>query len=174
MTKAKTKRTSFERVREFHEVFRHPVETSPVTPDVKGIKLRINLILEEAGELINAIGGSQPGNQRLQRAADHLVRAMHQVDEAPTYEFRHLDIVGVADALGDIDYVTQGAGHAFGIDMDKLGEEIHRSNMTKLGPDGEPIYHPGTGKVLKPDTYEKPNIAGVLGLAQEKVEEPVE
>ena len=58
------------------------------------------------------------------------------------------DIVGVADALTDILYVTYGAGHAFGIDLDKCFTEVQNSNMSKLGEDDKPIYR-SDGKVLK-------------------------
>ena len=67
------------------------------------------------------------------------------------------DIKEVADALTDILYVTYGAGHAFGIDLDKCFEEVQNSNMSKLGIDGKPIYNE-YGKVLKGPNYFKPNL----------------
>jgi predicted HAD superfamily Cof-like phosphohydrolase len=67
------------------------------------------------------------------------------------------DIKEVADALTDILYVTYGAGHAFGIDLDKCFEEVQNSNMSKLGVDGKPIYNE-KGKVLKGPKYFKPNL----------------
>tara|TARA_B100001248_G_scaffold261729_1_gene253922 strand:+ start:2288 stop:2659 length:372 start_codon:yes stop_codon:yes gene_type:complete len=67
------------------------------------------------------------------------------------------DIKEVADALTDILYVTYGAGHAFGIDLDKCFEEVQNSNMSKLGTDGKPIYNEN-GKVLKGPNYFKPNL----------------
>ena len=67
------------------------------------------------------------------------------------------DIKEVADALTDILYVTYGAGHAFGIDLDKCFEEVQNSNMSKLGPDGKPIYN-DKGKVMKGPNYFKPNL----------------
>lgn len=76
------------------------------------------------------------------------------------------DIVGIADALTDILYVVYGAGHAFGIDLDACFEEVHASNMTKLGPDGKAIKNEN-GKVMKPATYRPPNLAAVLGVLQE-------
>ena len=67
------------------------------------------------------------------------------------------DIKEVADALTDILYVTYGAGHAFGINLDKCFEEVQNSNMSKLGSDGKPIYN-DKGKVMKGPNYFKPNL----------------
>ena len=67
------------------------------------------------------------------------------------------DIKEVADALTDILYVTYGAGHAFGINLDKCFEEVQNSNMSKLGADGKPIYNE-QGKVMKGPNYFKPNL----------------
>ena len=67
------------------------------------------------------------------------------------------DIKEVADALTDILYVTYGAGHAFGINLDKCFEEVQNSNMSKLGSDGKPIYN-ANGKVMKGPNYVEPNL----------------
>ena len=67
------------------------------------------------------------------------------------------DIKEVADALTDILYVTYGAGHAFGINLDKCFEEVQKSNMSKLGSDGKPIYN-DKGKVMKGPNYFKPDL----------------
>ena len=67
------------------------------------------------------------------------------------------DIKEVADALTDILYVTYGAGHAFGIDLDKCFTEVQNSNMSKLGLDGKPIYNEN-GKVMKGPNYFKPDL----------------
>ena len=67
------------------------------------------------------------------------------------------DLLEVADALTDILYVTYGAGHAFGIDLDKCFEEVQNSNMSKLDNDGKPIFNE-TGKVMKGPNYFKPNL----------------
>ena len=71
------------------------------------------------------------------------------------------DIKEVADALTDILYVTYGAGHAFGIDLDKCFEEVQNSNMSKLGEDGKPIYNE-FGKVMKGPKYFKPNLEKLI------------
>ena len=68
------------------------------------------------------------------------------------------DLLEVADALTDILYVTYGAGHAFGIDLDKCFEEVQSSNMSKLDENGKPIYNE-SGKVMKGPKYFKPDLA---------------
>ena len=67
------------------------------------------------------------------------------------------DLLEVADALTDLLYVTYGAGHAFGIDLDKCFNEVQNSNMSKLGEDGKPIYN-DKGKVMKGPNYFKPDL----------------
>jgi predicted HAD superfamily Cof-like phosphohydrolase len=74
------------------------------------------------------------------------------------------DIVEVADALTDLLYVIYGAGHAFGIDLDECFNEVHLSNMSKLGEDGRVIKRED-GKVMKPNTYFPPDIESVLATA---------
>ena len=68
------------------------------------------------------------------------------------------DLIEVADALTDILYVTYGAGHAFGINLDKCFDEVQNSNMSKLGENGEPIYNE-SGKVMKGPNYFKPDLS---------------
>ena len=70
---------------------------------------------------------------------------------------RNNDLKEAADALTDILYVTYGAGHAFGINLDKCFDEVQRSNMSKLGEDGKPIYNE-LGKVMKGPKYFKPDL----------------
>jgi len=73
------------------------------------------------------------------------------------------DLVEIADALTDILYVTYGAGHAFGLDLDSCFREVQRSNMSKLGEDGKPIYRED-GKVLKGPNYSEPDLKKTLQL----------
>ena len=73
------------------------------------------------------------------------------------------DIVEVADALTDILYVTYGAGHSFGVDLDKCFDEVQNSNMSKLGENGKPIYNE-SGKVMKGPNYFAPNLKKIIGL----------
>ena len=78
--------------------------------------------------------------------------------EELTNAMNNKDLLEVADALTDILYVTYGAGHAFGIDLDKCFEEVQNSNMSKLDENGKPIYNE-TGKVMKGPNYFKPDLS---------------
>ena len=81
--------------------------------------------------------------------------------EELTQAMNDKNLLEVADALTDILYVTYGAGHAFGIDLDKCFDEVQNSNMSKLGEDGKPIYNEA-GKVMKGPNYFKPDLSKYL------------
>ncbi len=81
--------------------------------------------------------------------------------EELTSAMKEKDLTEVADALTDILYVTYGAGHAFGINLDRCFEEVQSSNMSKLGEDGKPIYNEA-GKVMKGPNYFKPDLSKFL------------
>ena len=83
-----------------------------------------------------------------------------ELDEL-TNAMKEKDLTEVADALTDILYVTYGAGHAFGIDLDKCFDEVQNSNMSKLGENGKPIYNEA-GKVMKGPNYFKPDLSKFL------------
>ena len=72
------------------------------------------------------------------------------------------NLVEIADSLTDILYVTYGAGHSFGIDLDKCFQEVQNSNMSKLGKDGKPIYNKD-GKVMKGPNYFQPDLSKFIG-----------
>ena len=78
--------------------------------------------------------------------------------EELTEAMNNKDLLEVADALTDILYVTYGAGHAFGIDLDKCFDEVQNSNMSKLDENGNPIYN-DSGKVMKGPNYFKPDLS---------------
>lgn len=79
------------------------------------------------------------------------------------------DLTGIADALADIVYVAYGSAHVYGIDLDAVLDEVHASNMTKLGADGQPVRRVD-GKVLKGPGYRAPDVAAVLaGTPSEKL-----
>ena len=84
---------------------------------------------------------------------DLIVEELEELKEA----MNNKDLLEVADALTDILYVAYGAGHAFGIDLDKCFDEVQNSNMSKLGEDGKPIYNE-QGKVMKGPKYYKPDL----------------
>ncbi|MET3806619.1 putative HAD superfamily Cof-like phosphohydrolase [Nakamurella sp. UYEF19] len=75
------------------------------------------------------------------------------------------DLVGIADALADIVYVAYGTAHVYGIDLDAVLDEVHSSNMTKLGADGRPVRR-ADGKVLKGPDYRPPDVKSVLAAQQ--------
>jgi predicted HAD superfamily Cof-like phosphohydrolase len=85
---------------------------------------------------------------------DLIKEELEELQEA----MKNNDLLEVADALTDILYVTYGAGHAFGIDLDKCFDEVQNSNMSKLGKNGEPIYNE-SGKVMKGPNYFKPDLS---------------
>lgn len=117
-------------VREFHEVFGHPVADEPgLIPDERAW-LRYDLIAEELSELFDAILAG--------------------------------DMVAIADALGDLEYVVHGAAIEWGIPLEDVVREVHFSNMTKLGADGKPIYRESDGKIMKGPNFEEPDLEGVL------------
>ena len=143
-------RNSFERVKEFHLKFGHPVADEPTVPDDGRVMLRLELIREEFAELLDASGFSDAAAE---------IRAVYlnpDEDYSP-------DLVGIADALGDLEYVVNGSALEHGIPLPEIVAEIHRSNMTKLGPDGKPIYRED-GKILKGEGYEPPQLQAVLGF----------
>ena len=94
-----------------------------------------------------------PGDKITSLRYDLINEELQELQDA----IRRKDIKEVADALTDILYVTYGAGHAFGIDLDKCFLEVQKSNMSKLGEDGKPIYN-DKGKVMKGPNYFKPDL----------------
>ena len=85
---------------------------------------------------------------------DLIKEELDELNEA----MKNKDLLEVADALTDILYVTYGAGHAFGIDLDKCFDEVQNSNMSKLDNNGKPIYN-NDGKVMKGPNYFKPDLS---------------
>ena len=100
-----------------------------------------------------------PENKIVQLRIDLIEEELNELKEA----IKNKDIVEVADALTDILYVTYGAGHSFGVDLDKCFDEVQRSNMSKLGEDGKPIYN-DSGKVMKGPNYFAPNLKKIVNL----------
>ena len=134
-----TLKTNFEKVKEFMKSFGQEVKSKPAWPHWETMDLRIDLIQEELGELKDAI-----------------------VDGDGT-------LVDVADALSDLLYVVYGAGHSFGINLDNCFTEVHRSNMSKLGEDGKPIYRED-GKVLKGPNFSEPDLERVMYEDEDETE----
>ena len=118
---------------------------------------------ELAGDFMTAFGQEVLTEPTLPSA--HLAKLrlelIREEFEELTVATNAMDIVEIADALTDILYVVYGAGHAFGIDLDECYHEVHRSNMSKLGADGKPIYRED-GKILKGPDYFHPNLKDIL------------
>ena len=100
---------------------------------------------------------SFPENKIVQLRIDLIEEELNELKEA----VKNNDILEVADALTDILYVTYGAGHSFGVDLDKCFDEVQRSNMSKLGVDGKPIYN-DSGKVMKGPDYFAPDLKKII------------
>ena len=100
-----------------------------------------------------------PENKIVQLRIDLIEEELNELKEA----IKKKDIVEVADALTDILYVTDGAGHSFGVNLDECFDEVQRSNMSKLGEDGKPIYN-DSGKVMKGPNYFAPNLKKIVNL----------
>ena len=98
-----------------------------------------------------------PENKIVQLRIDLIEEELNELKEA----VKNNNIVEVADALTDILYVTYGAGHSFGVDLDKCFDEVQRSNMSKLGVDGKPIYNE-SGKVMKGPDYFAPDLKKII------------
>lgn len=124
-----SKRSTLDQVQEFHETYGLPVETEQTLSDEKTRRLRINLLAEELDELKEAL----------------------ETD----------DMVETLDALIDLQYVLDGAFLSFGLqDVKTVAfEEVHRSNMSKLGADGKPIRRESDGKVMKGPDFFEPDLA---------------
>tara|TARA_B100000401_G_C52727778_1_gene681946 strand:- start:717 stop:1088 length:372 start_codon:yes stop_codon:yes gene_type:complete len=95
-----------------------------------------------------------PSEKIIKLRYDLIKEELDEFDKA----IKEKNLKDIADSLTDILYVTYGAGHAFGIDLDKCFEEVQRSNMSKLGSDGKPIYN-NNGKVMKGPNYFEPDLS---------------
>lgn len=137
--------------------FGQSVNEEFTVPSVSDTKLRLELILEEFIELFEASVKKTPKGI----AALACLRSASTGIAELEGEDIELDHVEIADALTDILYVTHGAGHTFGVDLDACFDEVQVSNMSKLGADGKPIYRED-GKVMKGPNYFKPDLGKVL------------
>ena len=143
-----------ELVGEFHRVYGVPnmvAEGEPPTLNFERLDMRMSLIEEEFTELAGAVYGS--------RAASVLADTIRNLPDA-----RNRDLVETADALADLVYVIYGMALEAGIDLDAVLEEVQRSNMSKLMPDGS-VKRREDGKVLKGPDFVEPDIAKVLALS---------
>lgn len=142
-------------VREFHEVFGHPVSYDPtVVPAIDVRVLRVQMLASELVELARAYGVQLKVDSTQSKEEDKCVLCRAAQDA--TY-----DVIEAADALGDIRYITDGGNLISGFPGEAILAEIHRSNMSKLLEDGS-VLRREDGKILKGPNYTKPDIRRVL------------
>ena len=115
---------------------------------------------EKVGKFMKTFGQEVKSNSGLSTDKINLLRIKLIEEELQEFKkaIQENNLIEVADALTDILYVTYGAGHAFGINLDACFEEVQNSNMSKLGHDGKPIYN-DQGKVMKGPNYFKPDLS---------------
>ena len=144
-------------VRRFHRLYGLPIRTDGPGLERESLHMRMSLIAEEFAELVGAVYG---------RAARARVEAAYA--RAVADDDGERDTAAAADALADLVYVVYGMALETGIDLAAVLAEVQRSNMSKLGADGRPVYR-GDGKVLKGPDYFPPDVAGVLGIGRREV-----
>ena len=137
-------------VRRFHHVYGLPVQTDGASLERESLNMRMSLIAEEFSELVGAVYG-QAARAEIESSYRRAVAA----DDGTR------DTVETADALADLIYVIYGMALETGIDLAAVLAEVQRSNMSKLGADGKPVYRED-GKVLKGPDYFPPNVEAVL------------
>ena len=137
-------------VRRFHHVYGLPVQTDGASLERESLHMRMSLIAEEFAELVGAVYG-QAARAEIESSYRRAVAA----DDGAR------DTVETADALADLIYVIYGMALETGIDLAAVLAEVQRSNMSKLGADGKPVYRED-GKVLKGPDYFAPDVAEVL------------
>ena len=119
---------------------------------------KVKAFMNTYGQDVNE-KASFPEDTIVQLRVDLIEEELNELKEA----IKNNDLVEVADALTDILYVTYGAGHSFGVDLDKCFDEVQRSNMSKLGEDGNPIYNE-SGKVMKGPNYSAQDLKKIIEL----------
>ena len=137
-------------VRRFHHVYGLPVQTDGASLERESLDMRMSLIAEEFSELVGAVYG-----QAARAEIESSYRRAAAADDGAR------DTVETADALADLIYVIYGMALETGIDLASVLAEVQRSNMSKLGADGKPVYRED-GKVLKGPDYFPPNVEAVL------------
>ena len=137
-------------VRRFHHVYGLPIQTDGASLERESLDMRMSLIAEEFSELVGAVYG-QAARAEIESSYRRAVAA----DDGTR------DTVETADALADLIYVIYGMALETGIDLASVLAEVQRSNMSKLGADGKPVYRED-GKVLKGPDYFPPNVEAVL------------
>jgi len=130
-----------EHVTEFHGAIGQPVRTTPTIPEDDGVRLRLRLVTEEYCEFMEG-HGAVVDRESLMREADNCRL--------------NVDLVAIADACADLDYVVEGTRLCYGIPRQRIADAVHASNMAKRGG---PVVN---GKQLKPEGWTPPDIEGIL------------
>lgn len=149
-----------EQVRAFHRLIGVVDQSSPSMPEASIQRLRLRLVLEEAFELVMA-HVSRPESEHVRGMLDATFDFIDCCDLEP-------DIVEIADALADIDYVVAGTRLQYGIDQESVAAEVHKSNMNKAP--GGAVLRDNSGKVRKPPGWKPPDVARVLGQCSSRSE----
>lgn len=138
-------KTRQEMLIEFHKAMEIPIEGRPTVPADARVRLRMALIAEEFFEVLNAVS---PGSPTFEQSTLRKLISNAEIK---------VDLVELADGLADLDYVVEGTRLEFGIDGESILEEVHRTNMLKVGGPISP-----EGKRLKPPGWEPPRIEMIL------------
>lgn len=139
-------RKAIDDVTSFHEVMDQPVLPHPRVPSDERVHLRADLIDEEFNEVLESLGFTDAG------------------DGTMDYDRAKVDIVKLADGLADLMYVVIGTALEFGIPLERVWDEVQRSNMAKVGTDGV-VRRREDGKILKPVGWTPPDVRGALGVS---------
>lgn len=146
-------------VEEFHRVYECPIATTPQQPNDARLRARLSFIAEEFLELIDEC--LEQGKDTMGALSSKNLRTLVKDFILTTPVRKNVNLVEVADALGDTLYVVFGTAIEFGINMAPVHDEIHMSNLSKLDAEGKPLKD-ATGKVLKGPNFYKPNLSAVL------------
>ena len=152
-------KTNLQKQAEFHEAFGHPVNEAPgFTDDLSDSEA---LMVQGAAKMLERlVEFSKHGVVGTSRRMLRIALLAEEVAEYMNAEVEN-DLVAVADGLADIEVIADGTALEHGIPLDHVREEIHRSNMSKLGADGKPI-HDGRGKIMKGPNYQPPRIGDII------------
>jgi len=150
-------KTNNQLVKDFMTIFQQRHRNVPTDKiDIDTIKLRLKLDLEETGELVMSIVSAKK-----QKLFDLLFQFIQEEIAQLDSDDVDINLVGVADALADKEYINHGTALSFGIPLDAVFAEVHRSNLSKLDDMGLPIFRED-GKAMKGPKYQPPNISKVL------------
>lgn len=143
-------------VAQFHREFGHPVNEHPSNVSIQDLRLRIKLVIEELCELVDGLNTDDPlmwSNLRYHLKSAH--------DGCDALEPAKIDSLATLDAIADLSYVITGLGLSLGLPLVQAVDEVHKSNMSKLGPNGQAIFG-ADGKIKKGSNYKPPDLAQFL------------